>query len=42
MSIILSSTGSREKSAKTIHFVTRDGIEKVYAAVRFSPPSKEG
>lgn len=42
MSIILSNTGSRERSTKPIHFVTRDGVEKVYAAVRFTPERGEG
>jgi hypothetical protein len=34
------STVSRERSAKILKFVTRDGYEKNYAAIRFTPPSQ--
>jgi hypothetical protein len=34
------STVSREKSTKVLKFVTRDGYEKDYAAIRFTPPNK--
>lgn len=33
------STVSRERSVKILPFVTRDGHEKQYAAVRFTPPN---
>lgn len=33
------STVSRERSAKILHFVTRDGHEKQYAAIKFTPPA---
>lgn len=32
------STVSRERSVKMLFFVTRDGYEKQYAAIKFSPP----
>ncbi|MDQ2732945.1 MAG: hypothetical protein M3Y56_14910 [Armatimonadota bacterium] len=32
------STGSRERSAPPLPFVTRDGYEKTYATIKFSPP----
>ncbi len=32
------STVSKEKSSKLLKFVTRDGYEKQYAAVKFTPP----
>jgi hypothetical protein len=34
------STVSRERSARQLRFVTRDGYEKVYAAIKFTPPAK--
>ncbi len=33
------STVSRERSAKILFFVTRDGYEKQYAALKFTPPA---
>lgn len=33
------STVSRERSAKLLTFVTRDGYEKQYAAIKFTPPA---
>jgi hypothetical protein len=33
------STVSRERGARVLRFVTRDGYEKDYAAIRFTPPS---
>jgi len=33
------STVSRERSAKILFFVTRDGYEKQYAAIKFTPPT---
>ena len=35
------STASRERSSKALPFVTRDGHEKQYVAVRFSKPKSE-
>jgi hypothetical protein len=35
------STVSRERSVKVIRFVTREGFEKDYAALKFSPPEEE-
>ena len=32
------STVSRERASKTLDFVTRDGHEKQYAAIKFTPP----
>ena len=37
---LTASTVSREKSAKVLQFVTREGYGKDYAAIRFSPPHK--
>jgi hypothetical protein len=34
------STVSRERSAKILRFVTRDGFEKQYASIKFAPPSR--
>jgi hypothetical protein len=33
------STVSRERGAKLLRFVTRDGYEKIYASIRFTPPA---
>jgi hypothetical protein len=35
------STVSRERSAKILRFVTRDGYEKEYAAIKFTPGDQE-
>jgi len=35
------STVSRERSAKMLFFVTRDGYEKQYAALKFTPPANQ-
>lgn len=35
------STVSRERSSKTLNFVTRDGHEKQYAAIKFTPPKPQ-
>jgi hypothetical protein len=35
------STVSRERSARILRFVTRDGYEKNYAAIKFTPPSSK-
>lgn len=34
------STVSRERNARILRFVTRDGLEKEYAAIRFTPPKR--
>ena len=34
---LTNSTGSRERSAKMLKFVTRDGFEKEFAAIKFTP-----
>jgi hypothetical protein len=34
---LTASTVSRERSAKILRFVTRDGYEKDFAAVKFAP-----
>jgi hypothetical protein len=35
---LTASTASREHSSRLLQFVTRDGYEKVYASVKFTPP----
>ncbi len=35
------STVSRERNAKILPFVTRDGYEEQFASIRFTPPGKE-
>jgi hypothetical protein len=37
---LTASTVSRERSAKILKFVTRDGFEKEYASIRFTPPTR--
>lgn len=34
------STVTRERGAKILRFVTRDGLEKEYAAIKFTPPCR--
>ena len=34
------STVTRERGAKILRFVTRDGLEKEYAAIKFTPPRR--
>ena len=36
------STVSRERGTRILRFVTRDGFEKEYAAIRFTPGREEG
>ena len=38
---LTAATGPRERGAKAIRFVTRDGQERVFASVRFTPPRTE-
>lgn len=35
------STGSRERGGRQLRFVDRDGFEKVYQSIRFTPPATE-
>jgi hypothetical protein len=35
------STSSRERSARVLKFVTRDGYEKNYVAIKFTPGSED-
>jgi hypothetical protein len=35
------STGTRERSSRSLRFVDRDGFEKVYMSIRFTPPTSK-